>query len=194
MAQIKTINILALNEDTKKYELVSPAVLNKSIVWDNPKSEKLETRYSGLSSNFSVVDPNSITKFFVDGWLVESDEYNNITLSKKVKIDETFTVNESKTKLTAAVPLPEYLLASNSYDIIQCTNGTTEEILQHCIISAYPVLSGKYINTINVTLFKPTMVDVADGSINIFDDEELQNGDGYQNQYFYITIKGSTII
>lgn len=194
MAQIKTINILALNEDTKKYELVSPAVLNKSIVWDNPKSEKLETRYSGLSTNFSVVDPNSITKFFVNGWLVESDEYNNITLSKKVRIDETFTVNESKTKLTAAVPLPEYLLASNSYDIIQCTNGTTEEILQHCIISASPVLSGKYINTINVTLFKPTMVDVADGSINIFDDEELQNGNNYQNQYFYITVKGSTII
>lgn len=194
MAFIKTINILALNEDTKEYEVVSPIVLNQSIVWDNPKSEKLEARYKGISSQFSVINPNSITKFFVDGWLVESDEYNNITLSKKVKIDATFTVSENKTKLVAQVALPSYLLSSNSYDIIQCTNGTTLDILQHCVISASPIISGSYINRLNVSMFKPTMVDVDNDAINIYDDEPLQNGENYQDQYIYITVKGSTII
>ena len=194
MAQINAVNIISLNETTKKYDICSPITLNKTIVWDNPKSEVLETRYQGLSTDFSVENPNSLTRFYVDGWLVESDEYNNVTLHKRILIDESFTVNENKTKLSATIKLPEYLLASNSYEIIQCTNGMTEDILQHCIINATPVRSGSYINSVTVSLFKTTMVDVDKGQINIFDDEVLQNGENYTNQYMYVTVKGKTLV
>lgn len=194
MPKINAVNLITLNEETKKYDVASPITLNKTIVWDNPKSESLYARYKELSTDFKVENPNSITRFYVDGWLIESDEYNNISLYKKVPIDSTFITNENKTKLTSVVKLPEYLLSSNSYEVIQCTNGTTDDILQHCIISANPVRSGTYINAINVSLFKTTMVDVDEGKINIFDDEVLQNGDSYSDQYIYLSIKGNTII
>lgn len=189
MKNINIFNFLTYNKDRKEYEPASPMVIDGSIVWDSKTSEALSKKFVEESKNMTISNPCSISHLTVDGWNIECDEHANVSMLKKILIDESFKENDNKTTLSSTISLPLNFLKGDNSEIIQCTNGTTDEILQHCLISATPIVEGTFINSIKLNLFKATSVDVANGFINIFDDDELRIG-SRTDQYIYVLIKG----
>lgn len=195
MSKIPSVNLLLWDNKNKKYVIGSYITASNSIVWDRPIIENHKKLFGPDASSFQIIEPKCTDRFYINNWMIEADEYGNVSLSKKISINDNFIKSEDGIKLIGRLELPQNLLLSSSFDVIQCTNGTSDSLLQRCLISASLEKNGLYYSHLNVTMTLTSVMNtvVEDGvkNVNIYENELLNEPSTYLNQNVYVTIKGN---